>query len=135
VLAAESAAIRPGAHRAEDLGRKHDVVARRHLVEPAPGYLFASADRVDVRRIEEIDARFQREREMLARFFGAERPVAAHRPRRQFAAAIAHASEAKPRNRRSRVAKFRKLHCRSSPCGTPIGVARHGLDVPQAVNS
>src|SRR6516162_7671036 len=82
VFAAEATAIWAWSHGAAYLGRDDNVIARRHLAEPASGYLFAATDRVNVGCIEEIDAGFEGNRKMLARFFGAKRPVPVHRPRR-----------------------------------------------------
>src|ERR1700691_995386 len=110
MFTAQSAAIGPRAHRTVNLGCKDYIVARCHLVEPASGYLFAPASRVDVGGIEEIDPGVQRDRKMLARFFGSERPLAAHGPRRQFAAAITHATETNSRDCDTRVAKLGVLH-------------------------
>src|ERR1700692_313531 len=89
MLAAESALIWPRAHRAEDFGRDDEVGG-----------------------IEKIDAGFQCEREVLARLFRAERPVAAHRPRRLLSAAIAHTSEANSRDGDASIAKLGVLHVR-----------------------
>src|SRR5579863_7176407 len=88
----------------------HDIVARRHLVEPATGDLFADADRINVGGVEEIDPGFERDREMLARLVRAKRPVALHRPFRLFPATVSHASETDARYRDARISQLRVLH-------------------------
>jgi len=94
MLATESALILPWTHRPVQFGREHDIVARSHLAQPAPGDFLAATVRVNVGCIEEIDSALKRDREMLARLISIERPIALHRPRGHLAAAIAHAAEA-----------------------------------------
>ena len=109
VFTTEAAAVRPGPHRAVDLGRHDDIVARGHLAQPPAGNLLADAVRVDVGRIEEVDPGFEGDGEMLTRLVSADRPGA------PFPIAVAHASQADARHGDSRIAKLRVLHGFSTP--------------------
>jgi hypothetical protein len=80
VFAAKAPPIRAGPHRAEHLGRDHDIIARSHLFEPLPSDFFAAADGVNIRGIEKVNPGLQRDREVLAGFMFTERPVPAHGP-------------------------------------------------------
>src|SRR4029077_6818302 len=97
-------AILPRRHRPEHFGRDHQIVALRHLAEPSPGDLLADADRVNVRSVEEVDSRLERDAEMLARLVHLEHPVS------PLLGPITHASETDARDAHSGFAKFCVLH-------------------------
>src|SRR5260370_22637449 len=75
MLAAEAAAILPRRHRRVHFGRDHELVALRHLTEPAPGDLLADAGRVNIGGVEELDSRLEPARESLTPFFPPEPPI------------------------------------------------------------
>jgi len=104
VLAAEPATVGSRTHRAVDLGREHDLVARDHLPQPAPGYLFARAVGVDVRGVEEVDSGLERCGEVFARLLARDDPLAPS------LVAIAHASKADMRNAEARFTELGIFH-------------------------
>src|SRR5713101_7703594 len=59
-LARQPGAIRSRAHAAIDLGGDHHLVAAREILDRAAEDLLAAPERVAVRRVEEIDASFER---------------------------------------------------------------------------
>jgi hypothetical protein len=58
-LARQAGAVWSGSHPPVDLGRDDDLVAAREILHCAAEDLFAAAERIPVRRIEEIDAAFE----------------------------------------------------------------------------
>src|SRR5580704_12583220 len=87
--ARQTGAIRTRSHAAPDLGGEHDIVALREFLERPPHDLFAGANRINVRRVEEIDPGLER--------LGDERTTVAliECPRLRFARrrAIAHTAQ------------------------------------------
>ena len=77
VLARQAALVRVVAHRVEDLGGDHHAVARTPKSFSArPEDLFADAERVHVRGIEEVDAQLERALDERARLLLFEHPLA-----------------------------------------------------------
>ena len=93
-LARQAGAIRSWPHAAIDLGSDHDLVSSSEILDRTPENLLAVAERIAVRRVEEIDAGFERTLDERTAFLLAEAPrvIAA------VAAAIAHAPQANPRH-------------------------------------
>src|ERR1700728_411368 len=58
--ARQAGAIRPGSHAPPYLGREHDVVALRELLQRPTHDLLAGANGIDIRGIEEIDTGLER---------------------------------------------------------------------------
>ena len=118
VFAAEAAAVRAVGHRHVDFGSDHDVVARGEFVEPSAGDLLAHPERVHVRGIEEGDAGFQGQHEVLAGFIHTERPLA------PLPVAVAHTAQTDARHRQARLAQLCILHICSiegdSECRRPL---------------
>ncbi len=54
--AGQALAVRAGTHAAEYFGREHSFLAGRQFLQQGASYLFAGALRVDIGRVEEIDA-------------------------------------------------------------------------------
>src|SRR6202042_3448298 len=94
VFAAETLLVGTVAHCAAYFGGDYNLIARSHLPQILAGDFFAQARRINIRCVEEIDPRVERDLEMLARILLVHVPAArAQRPIRQLTAAVAHASQ------------------------------------------
>src|SRR6266851_678168 len=105
-LARQPSAIRPRTHPAIDLGGDDDLVATREILDRATEDLLAAAERVAVRRVEEVDAGFKRALDERAAFLLAQRPGMVTLA----ASAIAHAAEADPGDVEAGAAQLRIIH-------------------------
>jgi len=105
-LARQPSAIRPRTHPAIDLGGDDDLVATREILDRATEDLLAAAERVAVRRVEEVDAGFKRALDERAAFLLAQRPGMVTLA----ASAIAHAAEADPGDVEAGAAELRIIH-------------------------
>src|SRR5438067_13924284 len=92
-LARQTGAIGSRPHPAINLGRDDDLVSPGEVLDRATEDFLTAAERIAVRRVEEIDAGFERMLDERAALLLAKTPgvIAA------IAAAIAHAAEANPR--------------------------------------
>src|SRR5262249_50482559 len=107
VLAGQTGAIGAGAHSVKDLGGNDHLLASREILERAAENLFALADGIAIRGIEEIDAGFQRLLNERAALFLAECPLV----EAAIATTIAHATKTEPRDIKPGAAHFGVLHC------------------------
>ena len=104
VLARQPASVRAVAHRVEDFRGDHDFIAMRELLDRAARDFLASSQRVHVRRIEEVDSRFDRPlKEGLGRLF-------VEYPRAPCGIAVAHATERETRHVEATSAEPNVLH-------------------------
>jgi hypothetical protein len=114
-LARQAGAIGSRPHPAIDLGSDDDLVSSVEILDRTPENLLAAAERIAVRRVEEIDAGFERTLDERAALLLAEAPgmIAA------VAAAVAHAAQANPRHVEAGAAELGVFHRRSI---TPLPV-------------
>src|ERR1700730_2931074 len=141
VLARQAFLVWPLSHRIEDLGREHHLVAPGEFLDRAAGDLLAHPLRIDVRRIEKIDAGFEGglEKGLALGFF--QHPLA------PFLRAVGHAAKAKARNLEAGRAEADILHVRVScsraasvpipkfvsPCGTLSYELRNQRDTSNSI--
>ena len=83
VIARIAALVGSVAHRVVHLGRQDDLIAAAVFLERATDDPFALAGVVDVRRVDEIDARLERAVNDADRVFGAGRSPEIHSPQAQ----------------------------------------------------
>ncbi len=114
-LARKAGAIRSRPHPAIDFGSDDNLVPSGEILDRTPENLLAAAERIAVRRVEEIDARFERTLDERTALLLAEAPgmIAS------VAAAIAHAAQANPRHVEAGAAELGVFHRRSI---TPLPV-------------
>jgi hypothetical protein len=109
-------AIGAGTHAAVHLGRDDDLVAAREILNRAAEDFFAVAERIAVRGVEEIDARFERLLNEWPALLLREAPGMVP----EIAAAVAHATEANARNVKASAAELGIFHRLCGPiscCG------------------
>jgi hypothetical protein len=66
MFAAEPAPIGTRGHRTVGFGGHHNVITRRHLIEPTASDFFAETHGVYVRCVKKIDARLKRQRKVCS---------------------------------------------------------------------
>src|SRR5258706_5293252 len=105
VFARHPTLVRAVSDRAANLSRNHNLFAvRRKFLQGAPDHLFALPERIDVRRVKEIDASLERALEEWKTVLHVENPVA------PFWRTVGHRSQADPRNLETGFSKWRQLH-------------------------
>jgi hypothetical protein len=115
-FARKPGAIGAGTHPAEHLSGDDDLVAAREIVDRAAKNFFAVAERIAVRGVEAIDARFERLLNEWSALLLGEAPGVIP----EIAAAIAHATEANARNVKASPAELGIFH----PLCGPISCCR-----------
>src|SRR5205823_4415565 len=99
-------AIGAGTHPAIDFGGDDDLVAAREILDRAAEDFLAVAERIAVRRVEEIDARFERLLDEGPALLLGEAPGMIA----EIAAAVAHAAEANARDIEAGAAELDIFH-------------------------
>src|SRR5581483_7473097 len=111
VLPTEATPVWTLTHWAVNLGSQNNIVALGHGSKVEAGDFFAEAGGIDIGSVEKVNAGIERELEVVASFFPAHVPaLRAHRPFRQFSAAVAHAAEAEARYGDTSVTQRSILH-------------------------
>jgi hypothetical protein len=104
--ARQAGPVRARAHPPVHLGRDHDLVAAREILQRPAEDLLAGAVRIDIRRVEEIDASLQGPLDEGAAFLFVERPGVTA----PIGYAVAHAAKAKARHIQARMTEFHIIH-------------------------
>src|SRR5947207_9005844 len=106
-LARQAHAIGSRPHPAVDLGSDDNLVSSGEILDRTPENLLAAAERITVRRVEEIDAGFERALDERTALLLAEAPgvIAA------VAAAVTHAAQPNPRHAEAGAAELGVFHC------------------------
>ena len=105
-LARQPGAVRSRPHPAMDLGRDHDILAARELLQRAADDFLRGAVGIDVGGIEEIDPELERLLDQRPAVFLIERPWM----RAAIRNAVGHAADAQPRHAETGLAEFHIVH-------------------------
>ena len=119
MLTRKAAHVGPLAHRQGDLGRNNAFFEVSHLPKQLSSDFLGGTERIHVRRVEEVDTRFERALEEGTSL------VLIEHPRPPFRRSIAHAPETDPRDAHARPTQNRRLHLSS---GVALGISVDGSE-------